>query len=549
MAAPLRIGDLLKVKGLITENQMGIALAQQKVTGELLGHTITKLGFVSSSELTKTLAEQAGMEYMDIAEYAIPESALKMISKDIAHSSGFVPLDVDNGKLHIGISNPTNISAVDVVTRLTKIPPKVYMVDSEVLTDVLDRAYFFLENPIQKQIGNIVNNIKSTGQASGESVTKLTDSIIMDAIRRNTTDIHINPGETVIQVTYRVDGVLQHGHCLPKASQTGIISRLKILSKLDIAETRLPQDGAFNYTALKKSFDMRISTVPSIYGENVVIRILPSAATLPSIGELGFSSDDVQKIKTFFSKPYGVILIVGPTGSGKTTTLYAALREVNILEKNVLTVEDPVEYKLSFVKQTQINEKTGYDFALAGRNFMRQDPDVMLLGEIRDEETAKISIRSSMTGHLVLSTLHANDTISAIPRLLDLNIGKFLLSTSLLAIIAQRLVRKICRFCKTEYELDKEGANIFKEFGMQVEKAFKGKGCSKCGGIGYAGRTVIGEVLEVDGDIKELIYTSASVNLLKTRARENGMVLFKEDALKKASIGITTLEEVLRVTV
>lgn len=547
MAALLRIGDLLKTKGLITENQIGIALAQQKVTGELLGNTVTALGFVSSSELTKALAGQAGMEYMDIADYAIPENALKVISKDIVQSSGFVPLDVDNGKLHIGISNPTNISAVDVVTRLTKIPPKVYMVDSEVLTEVLDKAYFFLENPIEKQIGDVVNDIKSTGQASGESITKLTDLIIMDAIRRNTTDIHINPGEKVIHVVYRVDGVLQHGHCLPKASQTGITSRLKILSKLDIAETRLPQDGAFSYTALKKSFDMRISTVPSIHGENVVIRILASAGTLPSIEALGFSSDDVKKIKTLFSKPYGVILIIGPTGSGKTTTLYAALREVNILEKNVLTVEDPVEYRLSFVKQTQVNEKTGYSFALAGRNFMRQDPDVMLLGEIRDEETAKIAIRSSITGHLVLSTLHANDTVTAIPRLLDLNIDKFLLSTSLLAIIAQRLVRKICRFCKTEYELNKEEANIFKEFGMQVEKAFKGKGCSKCGGIGYAGRTVIGEVLVVDADIKELIYTSASINILKNRARENGMVLFKEDALKKASTGITTLEEVLRV--
>lgn len=547
MAAPIRIGDLLKEKGLITENQMSIALAQQKVTGELIGHTITTLGFVSSSELTKILADQSGMEYMDIAEYVIPEDALKMISKDIAHSSGFIPLDVDNGKLHIGIGNPTNISAVDVVTRLTKIPPKVYMVDSEILGDVVDKAYFFLENPIQEQIDNIVNNIKSTGQASGESVTKLADLIIMDAIRRNTTDIHINPGENVIHITYRVDGVLQYGHCLPKASQTGIISRLKILSKLDIAETRLPQDGAFSYTALKRSFDMRISTIPSIYGENVVIRILASAGTLPSIGALGFGSDDVKKIKTLFSKPYGVILIIGPTGSGKTTTLYAALREVNILEKNVITVEDPVEYRLSFVKQTQVNKKTGYDFALAGRNFMRQDPDVMLLGEIRDEETATIAIRSSITGHLVLSTLHANDTITAIPRLLDLNIDKFLLSTSLLAVIAQRLVRKICRFCKTEYTLDKNEINIFKEFDMQVEKAFKGKGCSKCGGTGYTGRTVIGEILVVDDDIKELIYTSASLGFLKTRARENGMVLFKEDALKKASIGITTIEEVLRV--
>ncbi len=545
--AKMRLGDLLQEKGLINETQMSIALAQQKVTGDLLGNTVTKLGFVSSREISELLAGQAGKNFVDINNFVADEEALKAIPRDIAEKSGLIPINYENGTLHIGINNPTNIAAIDVVTRLTKQTPKVSVVDGEIIGDVTENAYFFLENPVKKQVREIVDEIKSSGNASGPSITKLTDLMIMDAIRRHTTDIHFNPEEDVLHVMYRIDGVLQYGHCLPSLAQTGIVSRIKILSKLDIAEQRLPQDGAFTYTSLKKHYDMRVSTAPSLYGENVVIRILATAGSLPSLGKLGFSSSDGKKIKNLFAKPYGVILIIGPTGSGKTTTLYAALREVDILEKNVLTVEDPIEYRLSFVKQTQVNEKAGYDFALAGRNFMRQDPDVMLLGEIRDDITATIAIRASITGHLVLSTLHANDTITAIPRLLDLNVDKFLLSTALSGFIAQRLVRRICDYCKTTRNLYDEEIPVFKEYGLEVAEAHYGKGCPKCGGMGYSGRIVIGEVLLIDDEIRELIYTSASMNTIKTAALKKGMRTFKDDALRKAAAGITSVREVLRV--
>lgn len=543
----MRIGELLKARGFINDRQLHVALIQQKVTGDLLGNTLVKLGFLSSKELGQILSELSGIEFIDLSEYVISEDALKAIPKDIAEKTGFIPIDVKNGRLSIGITNPSNILAVDTVTMMTKSQPDVYMVDADSFRDAVEKAYFFLENPIQHQIDGIVNKIKATETASGTAVTNLANLIIMDGIRRNATDIHINPTADIVNVFYRIDGVLQYGHGIPKASHSGIASRIKILSQLDIAEQRLPQDGSFTFTFLNKGYDIRVSTVPTIYGENIVMRLLVGTGPLLRIERLGFDEENTKKIKTLFHKPYGIILITGPTGSGKTTTLYAALREIDLLERNVLTVEDPVEYKLSLIKQTQVNEKVGYDFALAGRNFMRQDPDVMLLGEIRDEETAKIAIRASITGHLVLSTLHSNDAVTAIPRLIDLNVDRFLMSSSLLAIIAQRLVRKICNFCKTEYNLNDYEISVFKEHGISLTTAFKGSGCPKCSDTGYSGRTVIGEILIIDDEIRELIYSAASVTVLKAAAVKKGMISLKDDAVKKAAAGITTIDEVIRV--
>lgn len=545
--ATIRIGALLKERGLINDNQLHVALMQQKVTGDLLGDTLINLGFLSSKELGQILAEQSGIEFIDLNEHGIAEDAIKAVPKDIAEKAGFIPIDIEDGRLSIGITTPNNILAIDAVTKLTKTHPKVYMVDADSFRDAIEKAYFFLENPIQRQIEDAVKEIKATGAVTGDVISNLANLIIMDGIRRNATDIHINPTANIVNVFYRIDGVLQYGHGIPKVADSGITSRIKILSRLDIAEQRLPQDGSFTFSFLNKGYDIRVSTLPTIYGENIVMRVLVGTGSLLRIDKLGFDEANTKRIKALFHKPYGIILITGPTGSGKTTTLYAALKEINLLERNVLTVEDPVEYKLSLIKQTQVNEKVGYDFALAGRNFMRQDPDVMLLGEIRDEETAKIAIRASITGHLVLSTLHTNDAVTAIPRLIDLNVDRFLLSSSLLAIIAQRLVRKICNFCKTEYNLNDYEISVFKEQGISLTTAFKGNGCPKCSDTGYAGRTVIGEILIVDDEIRELIYSAPSVTVLKAAAVKKGMRPLKDDAVKKAAAGITTLDEVLRV--
>jgi type II secretory ATPase GspE/PulE/Tfp pilus assembly ATPase PilB-like protein len=548
VAAPIRIGDILKAKGIVNDKQLDIAFIQHKITGDLIGDVFVKLGFVSSKEKGQILAEQSGIEFVDLDEYAISEDALRLIPKDVALKNEFLPLDMEEGKMSIGITEPGNIMAIDTVTRMTKKQAKIYIVDRDTYYDTIEKAYYFLENPIYQQMDKITKNVQATGNPSGNDLVSMTDMAMMDGIRKNATDVHLTPTADVTHVFYRIDGVLQFGHCLPKSMHIGIISRIKILSHLDIAETRLPQDGSFTFTFLNKGYDIRVSTIPTIYGENVVMRVLSGKGTLLRMETLGFDADETVRIRKLFRKPFGVILITGPTGSGKTTTLYSALREIDLLERNVVTVEDPVEYKLSFVRQTQVLEKAGYDFALAGRNFMRQDPDVILLGEIRDEETAKIAIRASITGHLVITTLHTNDAVTSIPRLIDLNVDKYLMSSSLLAIISQRLVRKICKYCKAEYQFNDEELALFHEYGMDdVKMGFKGVGCQKCNGTGYTGRTIIGEVLVIDDEIKELIYAGASAPAIKEKAIQKGMRPLKHHAMLKAAQGITTVDEVLRV--
>lgn len=546
--AQIRIGELLKTKGFLNDRQLTIALGQQKITGSLLGDSLVKLGFITSKELGQVLAAQSGLEFIDLSEYVISEDALRAIPKNVAEKAEFIPLNTENGTFSIGITNPGNILAIDTAARIAQKQPRVYMVDMDNFRDAMSRAYFFLENPIHKQIENIAMDISETQTVSGPVLTSLSDLLIMEAIRRNATDIHVNPSPDLVNIFYRIDGIMQYGYSLPSVAHAGVVSRIKILSNLDIAEQRLPQDGSFTFKFLDKSFDIRVSTLPTIYGENSVMRILAGSGPLLKIENLGFYSVDVQKIKKVFHKPYGIILMTGPTGSGKTTTLYAALREINLLEINVITVEDPVEYRLNLVRQTQVNEKVGYDFSLAARNFMRQDPDVMLLGEIRDEETAKIAMRASITGHLVLSTLHTNDAVTAIPRLLDLNIDLFSISSALLAVLAQRLIRKICPHCKVEYDLNEQEIEVFKEYGLSLTKAFRGTGCPRCNGTGYYGRTVIGEILIIDDELREMIVSGASTTALRAAALRKGMQPLEQNAIKRAAKGVTTLEEALRVT-
>jgi len=543
-----KLGEILKERGLINDSQLEMALIQQKVTGDLLGDVLVKLGFISSKERAQILAEQSGIEFFDLSRYTVPEEALRMVPKEVAEKAEFIPLEKDGNRLDIGITEPANIQAIDTVRRITRSQPRIYLVDGQAYHEAMDRSYFFLENPVHEAIDRITNKVQATGSIEGNEMVSLTDNIIIDGIRRDATDIHVNPTDELVQVFFRIDGVLQYAHCLPKAVHSGIISRIKIVSSLNIAETRLPQDGAFTFSFLQRDYDVRVSTAPTIYGENLVLRILTGRTSFQRLEALGFEQSSMQRIKKLFKKPYGIILVTGPTGSGKTTTLYAALREINILERNVLTVEDPVEYKVNLVKQSQVNEKAGYDFAVAGRTFMRQDPDVVLLGEIRDEETAKIAVRASITGHLVISTLHTNDAVTAVPRLLDLDVDRYMLSASLLAIISQRLLRRICSHCRTEYVLGEDERSALKEAGTTWEKGQRGKGCPRCAKTGYSGRTVIGEVLVVDDAMRELIYSGASSTAMRESARRAGMRLLREDALAKAAEGITTIEEALRVS-
>lgn len=549
MAAPIRIGELLISNKLITERQLQIALEHQKVTGAILGDLLIKLGFVTATEFARTIALQSHIDFIDLGEIQPHEEALQLIPKETAEKAGLIPLAVvEDGRLAIGITNPSNIVAVDLVTKLTGKQPRVFLVDNDHYQETLEKSYFFFTHPIQQRMEQIISGLRQvSGAVPGATIAELVDLIMMDGVRKQATDIHISPGDDVTNVFYRIDGVLQHGHCIQRQVHTGLVSRIKVLSQLDIAEQRLPQDGSFTYEFLSKRFDVRVSTVPTIFGENLVLRLLAGTGPLLRLESLGMTEAATRQIRQLFQKSYGIILIAGPTGSGKTTTLYAALRELNRLERNILTVEDPVEYRLSFVKQTQVNEKAGFDFALAARNFMRQDPDVMLLGEIRDEATAQIAVRAAITGHLVLSTIHTNDAVTAIPRLLDLKLDTFLLSSALAAVIAQRLVRRNCRSCSEEYLLNDSERELFQHHGLHQVHGKRGKGCPTCNGTGYQGRVAICEILVLNDAVRQLVFERASTGAILDAARTVGMLSLLTDGVYKAAEGMTTVDEVLRV--
>jgi type II secretory ATPase GspE/PulE/Tfp pilus assembly ATPase PilB-like protein len=549
----VRLGEILINKGLLTEEKLNVALSYQKVTGDMIGESLIKLSFVSSFEIAKTLAEQAKIPFVDLSEFAISEEAIRAVPKDLAEKMALIPLRIDNKYIEIGMNDPSNIKAIDAISKLTGKQPKPFMIDRASYNETLERVYFFFENPVQQRIYEAIEEIKKADSLPAATVAGLSEHLIMEGIRQKATDIHISPTPDIINVFYRVDGVLQHGFCIPVSAHKSIVSRIKVQSLLDISEQRLPQDGSFSMTFLNAKYEMRVSTQPTIHGENIVIRVLAGAGQLIKIDSLGFDPNNTKRLSTLFQKPHGIILITGPTGSGKTTTLYAALREINLMERNVMTVEDPVEYKLSFVKQSAVNLKAGYDFALAGRNFMRQDPDVMLLGEIRDEETAKIAVRASITGHLVLSTLHTNDAVTSIPRLLDFEIDRFMLSSSLLAVVAQRLARKLCNDCKEEYTVTKNDLDLLSlngdaaRYDIELKKTYRAKGCKLCNNTGYMGRTVIGEIMVVNDEMREMISDGASLSKMKEAALSNGMIPLKISGLKKVEDHITDLGEIIRL--
>ena len=554
MADKMKLGELLINKGFLSEEKLLLALSYQKITDTLIGEALIKLGFNSSLEIAKALAEQAGIPFLDLSEYSVNEEAIRLIPKNIAEANGFIPLRFDDAEIEIGMLNPSDITVLDTVKKLTGKTPRVFMVDKVSFNESIERAYFFLENPIRKHIDNAIAEIKSSATINASTVAELSEYLIIEGIRRNATDIHISPEHEIMNVFYRVDGVMHYGFSIPKVAHNGIALRLKVQAKLDISEQRLPQDGSFNLNLLNTKYELRVATTPTIFGENIVIRVLADTGQLLRLNSLGFDEANTVRLQQLFQKPHGIILTTGPASSGKTATLYAALREINLIERNVLTVEDPVEYKLSFVKQSSINIKAGYDFFVAGRNFMRQDPDVMLLGEIRDEETAQIATRASITGHLVLSTLRSNDAVTSIPRLLDFKVDKFMVSSSLLAVVAQRLVRKLCRNCMEKHEITEEEINAFElskseeEFVdmAMLKTAYRAKGCKDCED-GYMGRTIVGEIMIVNEEIRELISEGASLGKIKEAALKNGMVPMKVSAMKKVMEGVTSFEEIIRV--
>ncbi len=550
------IGQLLRELAYISEKHINIAVEVQKIKGGLLGEILVELGFVSPKEIAQAIAYQSKKPYIDLSQYPPTQEALSTLPKEVAKQLEVIPFDITDTSVKVALSNPFDINAVDILRRRYHDKNlEIYVSDKETILKFIEIYYFLLENPVDKEISKSVAR-SLEGNLSSE-IPKLFNLILDNAILNRATDIHISPESLASHVFYRIDGIMTHYYALPKEIHNSLVSRVKILSGLDISEQRLPQDGSFSYEFFEEQYDFRVSTIPTAYGENIVIRVLSKNISLFNLKSLGFEEDVYKKIEDQFLKPQGIILVTGPTGSGKTTTLYAALRRINALEKNILTVEDPIEYKFPFIKQTQVNEKAGYTFARAIRAFLRQDPDVILVGEIRDEETAEMAIRASITGHLVLSTLHTNDAVSAIPRLIDMGIKDYMVASGVAAITAQRLIRKNCSFCIENYkikvkELTKYGfsEDILKKYVEDLDEEIelkRGKGCTHCNNTGFLGRTLIVEILEIDTEVADLIVKGATPLTIQKKAIENGMKLMIEDGLIKVLKGITTPEEIKRV--
>ncbi len=542
--AKKRLGELLKEANYINDNHIKFALKEQKATNERLGEVLVRLGIVTDREIAIVLAKQFELPFIDIKEIKADLAAIKTFNVNFCRQHDVFAFEKDVNSVKIAISDPENDRIYELVSRLTTLKPIYYVSSASQIKEAIETNYYLLEHPIDQDIERILNVIKANPNAE-INMEDFTRSIFILAINSRASDIHITPTDKSLHIHFRIDGVLQLVYSMPITIASRFISNVKVRAGMDISEQRKPQDGRISFEFLGKTFDMRVSTVRSIYGENVVIRILGAQSSLYSMQNLGFDDNDLAKLEVAFSKPYGIVLISGPTGSGKTTTLYAALRRINALEKNIMTVEDPVEYNYPMARQTQVNELAGYDFANAIVSFLRQDPDVILIGEIRDAKTANMAIRASMTGHLVLSTIHANDCIGIIPRLKDLGADSFLIASSLVMLIAQRLVRKLCPFCKYETQTSLDEMEFF-----HTDKPltiYKKQGCLRCNYTGYIGRTVASQVLPINDTIRNLIAENQPLYKIEKEAYESGMRTLIDDAKKKVLQGITDIDEVVRV--
>ncbi|MCD6139111.1 MAG: type II/IV secretion system protein [Deltaproteobacteria bacterium] len=537
------LGELLKEKGLIRDEHIKFAIQEQKITKEKVGEILVRLCFITEYDVVSTLAEQEGIPYLDVDQVLPKKDVLRLFNKGLCLNNVFLPLRVEDNTIEVASPFASDERLAQLISRHTGLRPKFYFAEKMKVLNAVNKLYYFVENPIEKLIENEVR-LLSQDVEMARGMETLIRYILHLAVKMRATDIHIRPMEKSTNISFRVDGVMTSVLSLP-ADFNRIISSFKMKADMDIAEQRLPQDGRFSATILNSGYDFRASTIVSPYGENLVLRILPMESALMGMGQLGFFAEDIKKVEEMFNEPFGILLLTGPTGSGKSTTLYAGIRSLDLLKKNVLTVEEPIEYSIPLLRQTQVNEKAGYTFANAIRYFLRHDPDVILVGEIRDSETAATAVTASTTGHLVLSTLHTNSAIGAIPRLRDLGIRPFLIADSLIGVVSQRLVRRICNNCKEEYRPSEQELIYLKD--PSIRKLYRGRGCEVCNGSGYFGRTLVYELLVVDKELSRLIDQEAELNIINKKAKEKGFVDIFAVTVAKVKQGITTAEEAVRV--
>jgi type IV pilus assembly protein PilB len=571
----VRLGEILVKESLITQEQLQKALEFQRANGGKLGSCLTKMGFITDDDITGILSRQYGVPSINLKFYEIDPIIIKLIPQDTAQRYQVIPLSRVGSVLTIAMTDPTNVFAMDDIKFMTGFNVEPVVASESAIGDAISRFYGAGSGGTnQEEISNLMKDLVEDDQelelaaeeaemdaaslekaAEEAPIIKLVNLILTDSVKRGASDIHIEPYETEMRVRFRIDGQLQKVMSPPMRLKDAITSRLKIMAKLDIAEKRLPQDGRimikYKADGKKKELDFRVSTVPTLYGEKIVMRLLDKENLRLDMTKLGFEQASLDKFERNILKPYGMVLVTGPTGSGKTNTLYSSVSTLNKIDTNIMTAEDPVEFQLAGVNQVQMKEQIGLNFAAALRAFLRQDPNIILVGEIRDFETAEIGVKAALTGHLVLSTLHTNDAPSTVSRLMNMGIEPFLVATSVNLICAQRLVRRICSNCKEQLEVPEQAlldAGYTPEE-VKTVKIYHGKGCTTCNKGGYKGRTGLYEVMEVTDELRELILVGASALELKKKAVELGMITLRRSGLTKIAAGLTTMEEVLRETV
>jgi len=549
------IDKILLDKEVLSKEKIETAKKEADKRGVTVYESLRDMGLVSEKKMAGLVAEELNLPLVELSDYIMDNDVIKSIPEKAAREYQVIPIFKIGDSLTVAMANPTDIEAIDEIklrSGCDVIEPVVAV--SEEINQAINTHYKATEkvNEVIESITRIeepserVEERDLIEMAEEAPIVKLVNLIIAEAVENGVSDIHIEPDEKILRVRYRIDGVLHEVNKTPKHLQSAVISRIKILAGMDIAKKRIPQDGRINLKIKNKELDLRISTFPTIHGENVVMRILDKSSVLKGLEKLGFSKEDLSKFNSLIRQPDGIILVTGPTGSGKTTTLYSALSAINSLEKNIITIEDPVEYRLPFIRQTQVNPKAGIDFANGLRSILRQDPDIIMVGEVRDKDTVEIAIQAALTGHLVFTTLHTNDAPGALTRLIDMGAEPFLISSSVTAILAQRLVRLICPKCKEKIKLSEKK---LKDLGFKKsDSVYKGSGCKKCRNTGYIGRTGIFELLNIDDDIRELIVEKVTTTKIKKVTVGKGMNTLIADGLEKVKQGLTSLEEVLRVT-
>jgi type IV pilus assembly protein PilB len=549
-----QLGQILIEQGLITAAQLEQALEEHRKTPKSLGRVLIDLGLIKEADLVRALAEQVGLEFVDLADYHIDPSSTMLLPDALARRYRAIPIGERDGKLLVAMSDPANVYALDDIRTITNRDVQPVVATAADVEQAIqkfagmDGQVEALASQASEQLEGDDEQIEAALEEA--PIVKLVQAIMTQSVGDRASDVHIEPTERDVRVRFRVDGVLHDVMHSPKNIQGGLISRLKVMADLNIAEKRVPQDGRISMRVGGRTLDLRVATLPTVYGEKIVIRVLDKSQALLRLEDLGFSDDAYKRFSQSFSKPYGAILVTGPTGSGKSTTMYATLNILNQEDRNIITVEDPVEYRLDGVNQMQVNPKAGLTFASALRSILRADPDIVLIGEIRDKETATIAIEAALTGHLVLSSLHTNDAASAISRLVEMEVETFLVASAIDCVVAQRLFRVLCERCKEAYKPEHAelvAAGYPEWLIPEIDTLFRPTGCSACSTTGYRGRAGLYEVMPMTEEIQRLTVDRASADDLRKTAIEQGMMTLRDDGLEKARMGRTSIGEIARV--